>query len=75
MGVAEHAIQQHLLMLSNLRIGIKAAAGVIEVHLPGAVETGIVRGAQFVDAQGGCISRVFGEEVLVGQGITSGWKI
>ena len=59
MRVAEYALQQQLLVLFHLRIGIQPAAGVIEVDLSGAVEAGIVRGTQFVQAEGGFVRWVF----------------
>ena len=42
MGVAEHAGREELRMGANLRIGVQAAARVVEIDLSVAVEASVI---------------------------------
>jgi len=59
MRVAKHVFGQYLLVRPHLALGIKAAAGVVQVDLPQPVEPGVVALAQLVQVVGSIVSRVF----------------
>src|SRR5690606_33354668 len=59
MRVAEDAFVKELVVLSNLRLGVDAAARVIEINVLPRVEAGIIALAEFVDFGGLFVSGVF----------------
>ena len=52
MRVAEHAAGQQVRVLADLRLGVQAAAGVVEVDVSVAIEPAVVAFAQPVDRVG-----------------------
>ena len=64
MRVAEHAGREQIRVRAHLRLGVKAAAGVVEIDVPIPVETAIFSGAQSID-RGGCrVLRMMLDELL-----------
>ncbi len=59
MRVAKNGFGQDFLVSAQLRLGIQAAAGVIQVNLAEPLKTAIVPLAQLVEIVGFVISRVF----------------
>ena len=52
MRVAENMVVQQLMMLLNLRISVDAAAGVIQINMPAAIQACVVLCAQGIDGGG-----------------------
>jgi hypothetical protein len=56
MRVAEHPLRQQLDMAAQLRVGVQAGAGVIEIHLPGGVEPAVLGCPQPIERVGPAIA-------------------
>jgi len=57
-GVAEHIRAQQLDVLAELRVGVEAGPGVVEVDVTARVEAGEVAAAQLVECGGGGVAWV-----------------
>jgi hypothetical protein len=56
--VAEDALPQQLEVLEELRVGVEARTGVVEVDVSTRIEAGEIAAAQLVDVGGVVVARV-----------------
>jgi len=66
MRISEDVGVQQFRMRAHLRVGVKPAAGVVQIDRAGRVEPPVLGGPQVVEGGGPGIGRIAGQESSVG---------